>query len=143
MPPSLENVVDVTKITHKFLPKQSEVERLIKQINRKVLRDTKGYLAYFGPPSHIVCDQDPAFTSSLMDAFATQLNIKLIMTSPTNHKSLQAEHGIKSLSGLLVKHLSEAWSWHSLLPYTMMSYNAYSTPNLDSLSPYELVFGTK
>ena len=41
MPPSLENVVDVTKITHKFLPKQGEVERLIKQINRKVLRDTK------------------------------------------------------------------------------------------------------
>ena len=103
----------------------------------------RGYLAYFGPPSHIVCDQDPAFTSSLMEAFATQLNIKLIMISPTNHKSLQAEHGIKSLSDLLVKHLSEAWSWHSLLPYAMMSYNAYSTPNLDSLSPYELLFGHK
>ena len=103
----------------------------------------RGYLAYFGPPSHIVCDQDPAFTSSLKEAFATQLNIKLIMISPTNHKSLQAEHGIKSLSGLLVKHLSEAWSWHSLLPYAMMSYNTYSTPNLDSLSPYELVFGHK
>ena len=41
MPPSLENVADVTKITHKFLPKQDEVERLIKQINRKVLRHTK------------------------------------------------------------------------------------------------------
>ena len=60
------------------------------------------------------------------------------MISPTNHKSLQAEHGIKSLSGLLVKQLSEAWSWHSLLPYAMMSYNAYSTSNLDSLSPYDL-----
>ena len=36
----------------------------------------KGYLAYFGPPTHIVCDQDPAFTSSLMEAFVTQLNIK-------------------------------------------------------------------
>ena len=56
---------------------------------------------------------------------------------------MQAEHGIKSLSRLLVKHLSEAWSWHSLLPYAMISYNAYSTPNLDSLSPYELVLGHK
>ena len=28
----------------------------------------KGYLAYFGPPTHITCDQDPAFTSSLMEA---------------------------------------------------------------------------
>ena len=29
----------------------------------------KGYLAYLGPPTHIVCDQDPAFTSSLMEVF--------------------------------------------------------------------------
>ena len=62
----------------------------------------RGYLAYFGPPTHIICDQDPAFTSSLMEAFVTQLNIKVILVNPTNHKSLQAEHGIKSLSGLLV-----------------------------------------
>ena len=37
----------------------------------------------------------------------TQLNIKIVLVSPTNHQSLQAEHGIKSLSGLLVKHLSQ------------------------------------
>ena len=70
----------------------------------------KGYLAYFGPPTHVVCDQDPAFTSSLMEAFVTQLNIKKILISATNHQSLQAEHGIKCLSGLLVKHLSTVWS---------------------------------
>ena len=70
----------------------------------------KGYLAYLGPPTHIVCDKDPAFTSSLMEAFVTQLNIKVILVSPTNHQSLQAEHGIKCLSGLLVKHLSTVWS---------------------------------
>ena len=92
----------------------------------------RGYLAYFGPPTHIICDQDPAFTSSLM-----------ILVSPTNHKSLQAEHGIKSLSGLLVKHLSQVWSWHSCLPYSMLCYNGYSTPNLNGYSPYELVFGHK
>ena len=88
----------------------------------------RGYLAYFGPPTHIICDQDPAFTSSLMEAFVTQMNIKVILVSPTNHKSLQAEHGIKSLSGLLVKQLSEVWSWHSCLPYSMLCYNAYFTP---------------
>ena len=38
----------------------------------------RGYLAYFGLPTHIICDQDPAFTSSLMLAFVTQLNIKVI-----------------------------------------------------------------
>ena len=78
----------------------------------------RGYLAYFGPPTHIVCDQDPAFTSSLMVAFVTQL--KRILVSPTNHQSLQAEHGIKSLSGLLVKHLSTVWSWHSVLLYSIL-----------------------
>ena len=101
----------------------------------------RGYLAYFGLPTHIICDQDPAFTSSLMEAFVTQLNIKVILVSPTNHKSSQAEHGIKSLSGLLVKHLSQVWSWHSCLPYSMLCYNGYSTPNLNGYSPYELVFG--
>ena len=103
----------------------------------------KGYLAYFGPPTHIICDQDPAFTSSLMEAFVTQLNIKIILVSPTNHQSLQAEHGIKGLSGLLVKHLSTVCSWHSVLPYSMLCYNAYSSPNLNGYSPYELVFGYK
>ena len=48
----------------------------------------RGYLAYFGPPTHIICDLDPAFTSSLMEAFVTQLNIKVILMSPTNHCKL-------------------------------------------------------
>ena len=98
----------------------------------------RGYLAYFGPPTHIVCDQDPAFTSSLMEAFVTQLNIKVSLVSPTNHQSLQAEHGIKSLSGL-----STVWSWHSVLPYSMLCYNGYSIPYLNGYSLYELVFGHK
>ena len=103
----------------------------------------RGYLAYFGLSTHIVCDQDPAFTSSVMKAFVTQLNIKVILVSPTNHQSLQAEHGIKILSGLLVKHLSTVWSWHLVLPHSMLCYNGYSGPNLNGYSPYELVFEHK
>ena len=103
----------------------------------------RGYIAYFGPLTHIVCDQDPAFTSSLMEAFVTQLNIKVILVSPTNHNSVQAEHGIKSLSGLLVEHLSTVWSWYSILPYCILCYNGYASPNLTGHSPFELVFGYK
>ena len=33
--------MDPSKITHKFLPKQGEIDKLINQINKKVLRDTK------------------------------------------------------------------------------------------------------
>ena len=103
----------------------------------------RGCLAYFGPPSHIICDLDPAFTSSLIEAFLQNLNIKMITVSFTNHKSLLAEHGIKSLSNLLVKHLSEVWLWYSILSYAMLCYNSYSTPRLDGSTPYEQVFGHK
>ena len=41
LPPPLQDVVDPSKITHKFLLKQGEIDRLINQINKKVLKDTK------------------------------------------------------------------------------------------------------
>ena len=41
IPPPLQDIVDPSKITHKFLPKQGEIDRLVNQINKKVLRDTK------------------------------------------------------------------------------------------------------
>ena len=88
----------------------------------------RGYLAYFGPPTHIICDQDPAFTSSLIEAFVTQLNIKVILVSPINHKSLQAEHGIKSLSGLLVNtYLKFGVGIHA---YITACYAIMDTPHL-------------
>ena len=50
----------------------------------------RGYLAYFGPPTNIVCDQDPAFTSSLMEAYVTQLNIKGLNQTLKNHLMVEA-----------------------------------------------------
>ena len=41
LPPPLQDVVDPSKVTHKFMPKQGEIDRLINQINKKMLRDTK------------------------------------------------------------------------------------------------------
>ena len=41
LPPPFQDVVDPSKVTHKFLPRQGEIDRLINQINKKVLRDTK------------------------------------------------------------------------------------------------------
>ena len=46
---------------------------------------------------HIVTDQDPAFMSSLCHYFFKALGMKLVTVSPTNPKSLLAEHGMKSL----------------------------------------------
>ena len=43
-------------------------------------------------------DQDSAFMSSLMSYMFKKLKVKIKKVGPYNHKSLQAEHGIKSLS---------------------------------------------
>ena len=44
--------------------------------------------------------------SSLMSYHFHRLNIKIKMVGPYNHQSLQAEHGIKSLTRILTKHLT-------------------------------------
>ena len=54
----------------------------------------------------IIMDQDSAFMSSLMNYLLSKFNIKIKMVAPYNHQSLQAEHGIKSLSTILTKHLT-------------------------------------
>jgi len=82
--------------------------------------------------------------ASITQYFAQQFHIKLITVSVTNHKSLLAEHGIKSLSNILMKHLQGKGSnWPSFLGPATLSYNAYATPNLDGYSPFELAFGHK
>ena len=102
------------------------------------------YIRYFGSPTHIVCDQDPAFTSGLMHALTLKYNTKLITVGTTNHKSLQAEHGIKSIASLLKKHLTHLGNnWPNFTDTCMLAYNSYASPNMDGLSPYELVFGHK
>ena len=83
------------------------------------------FMAYYAVPMRIICDQDPAFMSSLCQVFFKAYGIQLVTVSPTNHKSLQAEHGIKSLHNIL------------------MTYNTYNTPNLENLSPFEVAFGRK
>ena len=55
-----------------------------------------------------------------------------------------AEHGIKSLSHVLMKHLTglgEDWPMYCKL--AMLAYNSYATPNLDHLSPFEVAIGRK
>ena len=50
--------------------------------------------------------------SSLINYVFNKFNIKIKTVAPYNHQSLQAEHGIKSLSIILTKHLTnlgQAW----------------------------------
>ena len=101
-------------------------------------------MAYFAVPMRIICDQDPAFMSSLCQWFFKAYGIQLVTVSPTNHKTLQAEHGIKSLSNILMKHLSGLGdNWHLYVRPALLTYNTYNTPNLDNMSPFELALGKK
>ena len=102
------------------------------------------FIAYFSTPVRIVCDQDPAFMSTLCRYCFQQYKIQILTVSVTNHKSLQAEHGIKSLSNLILTHLTGLGrDWHVYAKPCMLTYNSYATPNLDGFCPFELVFGRK
>ena len=57
----------------------------------------------YGTPEYMIMDQDSAFMSSLMNYSFKALSIKIKTVGPYNHKSLQAEHCIKSLSSILKK----------------------------------------
>ena len=57
-------------------------------------------------PEYIIMDQDRAFMSSLINYLFEEFEIKIKMVAPYNHQSLQAEHGILSLSTILTKHLN-------------------------------------
>ena len=102
------------------------------------------FISYFSTPVRIICDQDPSFLSSLTQYCFQQYGIKLVTVSPTNHRSLLAEHGIKSLSNLIMKHLSGfGKNWHLFAKPCMIAYNSYASPNLAGYSPFELVMGRK
>ena len=102
------------------------------------------FMGYFGTPTRIVCDQDPAFMSHLCQWFLHSYGIRVTTASPTNHQSLMAEHGIKSLANILMKRLTGLGdNWPSYCKPAMLSYNSYATPNLDNLSPFEVATGRK
>ena len=89
-------------------------------------------------------DQDSAFMSSLMTYVLNKFGIKIKTVSPYNHQSFPAEHGIKSLSHILTKHLTNLGQmWLKYLSLTTLAYNTFNTPNLGNYSPYELTFGRK
>ena len=64
-------------------------------------------ISKFGIPEYLIMDQDSSFMSTIMNYLFRKLNIKIKTVAPFNHKSLQAEHEIKSLSTILTKHLTE------------------------------------
>ena len=95
-------------------------------------------------PEYIIMDQDRAFMSSLMTYLLDKFNIKIKTVAPYNHQPLQAEHGIKSLSHILTKHLTNLGQmWPKYLSLAIFAYNMFNTPNLGNYSPNRLTFVRK
>ena len=76
--------------------------------------------------------------SSLMNYLFKKLDIKIKTVAPYNHQSLQEEHGIKSLSTILMKQMTSlGMMWPKYLSLATFAYNTLNTPNLANYSPYE------
>ena len=95
-------------------------------------------------PDYIIMDLDSAFMSMLMNYLFKRFGIKIRNVAPYNHQSLQVEHGMKSLSNILTKHLTEhIQMWSRYLPLAALVYNTFNSPNVSNYSAYELVFSRK
>ena len=95
-------------------------------------------------PGYIIIDQDSEFMSSLMNYLFKKVDTKINTVAPYNHQSLEAEHGIKSLSSILTNHLTGLCQmWPKYLSLAMFTYNTFNSLSLAKYSPYELVFGRK
>ena len=95
-------------------------------------------------PDYIIMDQDSTSMFSLINYLFHKFDIKIKTVAPYNHQSLQAEHGIKSLSNILTKHFTNLGQmWPKYLQCATFAYNMFNTPNLGNYSPYELVFRRK
>ena len=80
------------------------------------------------------CAPHCIFMSTLMNYLFRKLNIKIKTTAPYNHQSLQAEHGIKSLSRILTKHLTgQGQMWHKYLPLVTFAGQLTCQPGIPSM----------
>ena len=101
-------------------------------------------ISKYSVPDYIIMYLDSAFMSTLMNYLFKKFGIKIKTVGPYNQQSLQAEHGIMSLSNILTKHLTDHGQMcPKYLPLATLAYNMFSSPNLGNYSPYQLVFGRK
>ena len=93
-------------------------------------------IAKYCIPEYIIMDQDSVFMSSLMTYLLNRFNIKIKTVAPYSQQFLQAEHGIKLLSNILTKHLTNLGQMlPKYLSLATFAYNTFNTSNLRKLHP--------
>ena len=70
-----------------------------------------------------------------MNHLFRKFGIKVKTVAPYNHQSLQAGHGIKSLSSILTKPLTQQGQrWHKYLPLATLAYNTFNSPKFKGIT---------
>ena len=88
---------------------------------------------------YIIMNLDSAFMLTLINYLFKRFGIKIKTIAPYNHQSLQVVYGIKTLSNILTKHLTDhGQMWPMYLPQATLAYNTYNSLILSSYSPYKL-----
>ena len=64
-------------------------------------------ICVYGTPKAIICDEAPAFTSTLMQSYFHTLNIQPYYISPMNHGSNRTERYIRTLGDIICKYLTD------------------------------------
>ena len=96
-PQSLDKVVDLSKTAFKFLPKQGEIDRLLKQIEKKVLRDIN--------ISNKLRDLKAAYMESphFRDIYLNLMNGKVPFNKETTRRMENSVRDYMTIDGLLFK----------------------------------------
>ena len=104
------------------------------------------FMGYFGTPTRIVCDQDPAFMSHLCPMVSTLIWYTCHHSQP--HKSpvpLWLNMALKVLANILMKHLTglgDNWPSYCKTCNVILQFLCYP-PIWDNLSPFKIAIGRK
>ena len=128
----------LSSMNQQFCSRENQLLQMLQQ-NEK---STEDIISNYCMPDYTIMDLDSAFKLTLMNFLFKKFGIKIKNIAPYNHQSLWVEHGIKSLSNILTKHLTNhGQMWPKYLPLASLAYTTFNSPNLGNYSPYELVFG--
>ena len=93
-------------------------------------------------PEYMTMDLDSALMSILIKYLFKMFGINIKMVASYNNQSLQAKQSITSSATILTKHLTGFGQyWPKYLPFAKYNYNTFCSPNLNGLSPLELILG--
>ena len=100
-------------------------------------------ICVYGTPKAIICDEAPAFTSTLMQAYFHTLNIQPYYISPMNHGSNRTERYIRTLGEIICKYLTDTGdNWPLFVGPVCYAMNTQISL-VTGYTPYEMIFHTK